>query len=869
MKTILLAIASAAVLLLFGCTEQNTYEYPFRDPSLDVDERVENLLSLLTPEEKVGLMMNKSVSVDRLGIPSYNWWSEACHGLRAEGYTVYPQYIGLSASFNPELVYDVFESISDEARANWNRSEREFGVGLGEFFFYGNPELSFWCPNVNIFRDPRWGRGQETPGEDPYLSSVMGVQTVRAMQGDDPDYYKTLACAKHFAVHSGPEEMRHRFDVSVSKRDLWETYLPAFQALVTQADVRQVMCAYNRYEGVPCCANDRLLEDILRNKWGYNSLVVTDCSAISNFYSKGQHGTHPDAASASSDAILHGTDLECGTDFVSLVDALRSGLIRESELDVHVRRVLKARFELGMFDPAEMLPWSDLGPEVISSEEHDAQAIRAAAESMVLLKNDGVLPLSKGIRKIAVLGPNADNFDMQLGNYSGAPAPNHVRPLIEGIRKMLPDAEVVYEKSCDHLDEYYTVDLIGEFDGGRGLKGQFYNGGRFCGEPAVENRYTSSVNLSTFGAYRFADGVDADNVAVRLSGTYRAGYTGKMSYYIFTDNGYRLKVNGRLIDDGSRAREAFGFANTASAYSSFDVVEGRTYDIEVEYERGSSPFANLAVQFCRRYPVDFDSLAQRLGDADAIVFIGGITPGYEGEGGDRPDIELPTVQRKLLKALRGSGAPVVFVNCSGSAMGFEGVEDCYDALIQAWYPGQGGAEGLAQVLFGDVNPSGRLPVTFYKSTAQLPDFEDYRMEGRTYRYFEGEPMYPFGYGLSYSEFRFAQARLSKSRAKMGRSVEITVPVTNVSSVDGDAVVQVYVKALDLEGAPLKSLRAFRKVAIAAGETANVTLSLGAEAFSFYDGDDGLAPRTGKYLILYGSSSADEDLQALDFTYYGG
>ena len=865
MRTRILAIASAAVLLLSGCTDKKTYEYPFQDPSLKVDERVENLISLLTPEEKVGLMMNKSVSVDRLGIPSFNWWSEACHGLRAVGYTVYPQYIGLSASFNPEMVYDVFESISDEARANWNRSEREYNVGLGTFFFYGNPELAFWCPNVNIFRDPRWGRGQETPGEDPYLSSVMGTQTVRAMQGDDDRYYKTVACAKHFAVHSGPEESRHRFDVSVSKRDLWETYLPAFKTLVTEAGVQQVMCAYHRYEGVPCCMNDRLLEDILRNQWGYKSLVVTDCSAISNFYNKGQHETHPDAASASADAILHGTDLECGTDFQSLLEALNKGLIKESDLDVHVSRVLKTRFELGMFDPAEMLPWADLGPEVISSEEHDAQAVSSAAESIVLLKNDGVLPLSKDIRKIAVLGPNAVNFEMQLGNYSGAPTPNHVRPLLSGIRKMLPNAEVIYEKACDHMDDYYTVDLISQFNDGKGLKGQFYNGNNFSNEVSVENYYTSSVNLSTFGAYRFAEGVDVDNVAVRMSGTYKADYTGKLSYYIYTDNGYKLKVNGRLIDDGSKAREAFGFANTADSYLSFDVKEGQTYDIEVEYQRGTSPFANLSIQLCRRYLADFEALAQRLSDVDAIVFIGGITPGYEGEGGDRPDIELPAVQRNLLKAMHKTGKPVVFVNCSGSAMGLEGVENDYDALLQAWYPGQGGAEALAAVLFGDFNPSGRLPVTFYKSTAQLPDFEDYRMEGRTYRYFEGEPMYPFGYGLSYSEFDFGQAKLSAAKAKVGKSVKITVPVKNVSSVDGSEVVQVYVKSLDLEGAPIKSLRAFEKVNIAAGQTANVTLTLGPDAFSYYDGNDGLAPHAGRYQILYGSSSADSDLQTLDFT----
>ena len=424
MKQSFSILLTAVLALSFtSCKPKVSYEYPFQDPSLSVDERVENLISLLTPEEKVGLMMNKAVSIDRLGIPSYNWWSEACHGVRQDGYTVYPQPIGMSASFNAQLFYDVFSTVSDEARANWNRSDHDiFNVPMGVTYYPGNPELSFWCPNVNIFRDPRWGRGQETNGEDPYLTSVLGLQTVLGMQGDDDKYFKTHACAKHYAVHSGPEPLRHTFDASVSMRDLWETYLPAFKTLVVDGNVQEVMCAYNRYEGEPCCSSERLLQAILRNKWGYEGIILTDCDAINNFYTKGQHETHPDPLSASVDAVLSGTDLECGKVMMSLVEGLEKGLISEADLDVHLRKTLKGRFELGMFDPAEMLPWAKYGEDMISCEEFNSLAEEAARQSMVLLDNHaGLLPLSKDLKKIVVVGPNADDVALLNGNYGGTP----------------------------------------------------------------------------------------------------------------------------------------------------------------------------------------------------------------------------------------------------------------------------------------------------------------------------------------------------------------------------------------------------------------------------------------------------------------
>lgn len=858
-------IASLATLLIcsVSCGPKQSYEYPYQNPKLPVEERVENLMSLLTPEEKIGLLMNKNISIDRLGIPSYNWWSEACHGVCQDGYTVYPQYIGLSATFNPELVFDVFDSVSDEARANWNRSEREFNVDFGARYYPGNPELSFWCPNVNIVRDPRWGRGQESPGEDPYLSSVMGVQTVKGMQGNDDRYYKTHACAKHYAVHSGPEPLRHRMDVSVSQRDLWETYLPAFKALVTEADVREVMCAYHRYESIPCCSNERLLVDILREKWGYEAIVLTDCDAINNYYTKGQHETQPDAKHASADAILHGTDLECGISFIALKDALKEGMIKESDLDGHLRRVLTGRFELGMFDPAEMLPWANLGPEVISSEANDALAVQSAREGMVLLKNEGVLPLSKDVRKLLVVGPNADNVEMLNGNYGGTPTDEHKRSILEGIRRAVPGAEIIYDKACELEDEYTTTSLMDAFNGGKGLLASFYGDRKVGGKAKLERNYASDIEFSTFGAWGFAEGVDADDVAVKLSGTLLPDFSGKVNYNISSDNGYILKVNGKVVEKAAAGGRMRRWGKPQ--YKSFEVTAGKPVNVEVEYVRGSGPYAMLSATFCRRELTRFDALAAKAADADAIIVIGGITARQEGEGGDRPDIELPAVQQSLLKAMHATGKPVVFVNCSGSAMALASVEDQYDALIQAWYGGQGGAYALADIIFGDYNPSGKLPVTFYASTDQLPDFLNYDMDGRTYRYFEGSPLYPFGYGLSYTSFEYGKAKLSKKSVKAGAGVDVTIPVTNCGDRDGEEVVQVYVKSLDNPEAPIKALKGFEKVNIKAGKTVNVKVSLRPDSFAYYDASvDGLSILPGNYKILYGSSSADEDLQELDF-----
>ena len=870
MRKRIVNLAVSILLASFSMSASAQTKYQWQNPSLPIDQRVESLLQMLTPEEKVGLMMNKSISIDRLGIPSYNWWNEACHGVRQGGYTVYPQPIGMAAAFNAQLVYDVFSQVSDEARANWNRTDHKdpklFNVPMGVTYYPGNPELTFWCPNVNIFRDPRWGRGQETCGEDPYLNAVLGVQTVLGMQGNNDRYFKTHACAKHYAVHSGPEPLRHSMNVEPTNRDLWETYLPAFKALVKKGNVREVMCAYQRFEGKPCCTSDRLLIDILRNKWGYDGIVVTDCDAINNFYNRGQHETHKDPLSASVDAVLNGTDLECGKVFMSLIEGLKKGYIKEADLDGHLRKTLKGRFELGMFDPDELVPWSTIPASNISNEEHDALATQAARESMVLLENNAnVLPLSKSIKTLAVLGPNADDVELLNGNYGGTPTEAHQHSLLEGIKNAVPGAKIIYDKACELNDEYTTVHHLPDFNGGKGALVEFFNNKELAGEPAKTDYY-NELNFSTFGAWGFAQGVNRDTLSVRISGQYVANFTGDMKYTLTTDNGYVLKVNGEVVEDSKpgAGRRGFGFGRRVE-YKSFPVEAGKTYDIVIEYKHGNGQFAMLRGDICERKLADFTDLAKKAGQADAIIIIGGISARMEGEGGDKQDIELPKVQQMLIKAMHKTGKPVIFVNCSGSAIAFGSVEGEYDALLQAWYAGQGGAKALADVLFGDYNPGGKLPVTFYRSNNDLPDFLDYSMKNRTYRYFTGVPQYAFGYGLSYTTFNVGQGKLSKKSMKKNGTITLTVPVTNTGKREGTETVQVYVKALDDAGAPIKALKGFQKLTLKPGETQKAVITLDGEAFEYYDeAIDELSVKSGRYQILYGTSSLDADLKSFDF-----
>ena len=547
-----------------------------------------------------------------------------------------------------------------------------------------------------------------------------------------------------------------------------------------------------------------------------------------------------------------------------LTEALNKGLIQESILDDHLRKTLMGRFELGMFDPADMLPWANLGPEVISSESNDALATQAARESMVLLHNNGVLPLSKSIKTIAVVGPNADDASMLNGNYGGTPTQAHTHTLLDGIKAAVPGAKVIYKKACELSDEYTTVHHLQDFNDGKGVYVEFFNNKELKGTPD-NTGYYNELNFSTFGAWGFAEGINKDSLSVRISGQYKSTFTGEMKYTLMTDNGYLLKVNGEVVEEAQPGGQRGGFFRRNVEYKSFNVKEGETYDVVIEYKKGNGNFAMLRGDICERNLADFTDLASEMSQADAIIVIGGISAQMEGEGGDKADIELPKVQQRLVRAMHSTGKPVVMVNCSGSAIAFGSIEGEYDALLQAWYAGQGGAKALADVLFGDYNPGGKLPVTFYRSNDDLPDFLDYSMDNRTYRYFRGTPQYAFGYGLSYTTFACGKGKLSKKSMKKDGSVTVTVPVTNTGQRAGSEVVQVYVKALDYPDAPIKSLKGFQKLQLAPGETAKAVITLDGESFEYYDPSiDELSTRPGRYQILYGSSSLDSDLQSLDF-----
>lgn len=835
-------------------------KYPFQNPNLSIEKRVDDLIGRLTPEEKIKLMMDQSPAIDRLGIPAYGWWNEALHGVARAGLaTVFPQAIAMAATFNDANHYQTFSIVSDEARAKYN----EFVKKVPGRRYEG---LSFWTPNINIFRDPRWGRGMETYGEDPYLTSRFGVACVKGLQGNDTKYYKSLACAKHYAVHSGPEWNRHSFNAETSERDLFETYLPAFKALVQEANVQQVMCAYNRFEGSPCCGSGKLLMDILRNKWGYKAIVVSDCGAIDDFYGKGKHETQPDAAAASAAAVLSGTDIECGSSYKSLSTSLQKGLIKEKDLDVSLRRIFRARFELGIMDQSDFTPWSKLSKETIDCQKHKEHALKVARESMTLLKNKGVLPLSKSIKTIAVVGPNANDSKILLSNYNGTPS--SIVSILDGIKAKMPNANIIYDKGCELVDQTVKISLMDHvsFAGKKGFHSEYFSGTKWEGNPIVTKEGVQQMNFNTGGGTVFEVGVPLEQFSARYTANFTAPYTGKVFFTLKADNSCKLEVDGKVISENSK--KVSRNYNTIS----IEVEKGKIYAISLSYYHGIyTAFLDFMIHDSK--PIEFSGLKESIKNADAIVYVGGLSPNLEGEempvnwegfkGGDRTVIELPTVQQKILKELHSIGKPVVFVLCAGSAIGLANVDENYDALLDAWYGGQSGGTAVADVLFGDYNPAGRLPVTFYKSTAQLPDFESYDMKNRTYRYLTDVPQYPFGYGLSYSTFVYGNPKLSATTISRNEGVKLTVDVTNSSKRDGDEVVQVYIRYLNDKNAPIKSLKAFKRLSFKVGMTQKVKFDLPATAFETYLEDKAtMGVAGGQYEILVGSSSRMEDLKTV-------
>lgn len=827
---------------------------PYKNPDLSPEKRAEDLLGRLTLEEKVRLMQNESFPVERLGIAHYDWWNEALHGVARAGIaTVFPITMGMASTFDDKLVEDVFTVVSDEARAKYHNAHREGRRGVR------CEGLTFWTPNVNIFRDPRWGRGQETYGEDPYLTSRMGVAVVNGLQGPaDAKYDKLHACAKHYAVHSGPEAKRHYFNAeNISPRDLWETYLPAFKDLVQEADVKEVMCAYNRFEGDPCCGSNRLLTQILRDEWGYKHMVVSDCGAISDFFYKDRHATHKDAADASAAAVLSGTDLECGIEYAHLEEAVKKGLISEERINTSLRRLLKARFELGEMDDDALVPWSKISIDTVDCETHKQMALDVTRKSMVLLHNNGVLPLAKTGTRIAVMGPNAVDSVMQWGNYKGTPS--HTSTILEGIRNKI--GNVPYEKGCELLTNQVFDSYFSEVsnNGKPGFTGTYWNNMDLKGEVAAIQQVSTPFNFNNGGNTVYAPGVGLYNFTASYEGTFRPKNNGDYSLVIEGDDGYRVYVNGEKVID------YWGAHASAKREYTLKATAGKDYKIKVEYmQAGAEALLRFDIGVYRQ--IAPEAVAGRVSDADVVIFVGGISPDLEGEdkyfvncpgfsGGDRTTIELPEVQRNILKALKQAGKKVIFVNCSGSAIALVPETKSCDAILQAWYPGQAGGTAVADVLFGDYNPSGKLPVTFYKNTDQLPDFENYDMKGRTYRYMTETPLYPFGYGLSYTTFDISKGRLSKNVISTNQTVTFKANVKNTGKREGTEVVQVYVRKVGDKEGPVKTLRAFRSIPLKAGKSSVVSIDLPPRTFEFFDPETNtMRILPGDYEIMYGNSS---------------
>jgi beta-glucosidase len=868
--------ASAGWLAAWAAGSAQPVERPaYLNPDAAFEARADDLLARMTTEEKIGQLVNNAPAIPRLEVPAYEWWNECLHGVaRAGAATVFPQAIGLAASFDTALMREVATATSDEARAKHHEFARR---GLRARY----QGLTFWSPNINIFRDPRWGRGQETYGEDPYLTARMGVEFVKGLQGDDPRYLKLVATAKHFAVHSGPEPERHSFDARPSERDLHETYLPAFKALVQEAKVESVMGAYNRLNGESASASQRLLQGILRRDWGFKGYVVSDCGAIDDIYKTHKIVATPEAAAAL--GVTKGCDLECGSVYKSLKGALAQGLLAERDVDVAVRRLMLARLRLGMFDPPERVRWARIPYTVNESAEHDRLARRMAQASIVLLKNSGLLPLPKSLKSIAVIGPNADDLMTLLGNYYGTPS----KPvtLLAGMRSAAgPGTRILYARGSDLVlgrDDPRAVPLL---DAARlrpaagsteqGLRGEYFKGRELQGEPVLTRvdstigfrweRGSPTSSLVARGELPAGRAIPDDDFSVRWSGQILPPVSGTYELTVTGDDGFRLAVDGRtVIDEWTTAPRA------RAKSASLELQAGKPADLRLEYfEAARDAEIRLGWKLPGAKP-PLEEALEAARAADVVVFAGGLTGDVEGEemrvsypgfaGGDRTDIALPGPQDQLLRALHATGKPIVLVLTTGSAIAVEWAQQNLPAILVAWYPGQQGGNAIADVLFGDVNPSGRLPVTFYKSVDQLPPFADYEMKGRTYRYFAGEPLYPFGHGLSYTRFEYSELRLDWPTLDTKDPLQASLTVRNSGQRAGHEVVQLYVRhvAPKLPQA-IKQLRGFERIFLKPGEQRRLTFRLTpSDAFAHYDVAAGrFAVEPGEYEIQAGASSAE-------------
>jgi beta-glucosidase len=825
----------------------------YKDSSLAIEKRVDDLVSRMTLDEKVSQMMNGAASIQRLDVPEYEWWNEGLHGVARAGYaTVFPQAIGLAATWDPDLMFKVADVISTEARAKHHEFIRKNQHARYE-------GLTFWSPNINIFRDPRWGRGQETYGEDPYLTSRLGVAFVKGLQGDDPKYLKVVATPKHYAVHSGPEPERHSFDAKANERDLRETYLPAFRATIIEGKADSVMCAYNRTNTEPCCANKRLMTDILRGEWGFGGYVVSDCGAIDDIFKR--HNFVKTEGEASALAVKAGTDLTCGREYRSLIQAVKDGLISEAEVDVAVKRLMTARFRLGMFDPPEMVAYARIPISENDTQAHRDLSLKAAHESLVLLKNEKqTLPLKKDLKTLAVIGPNADTLEVLLGNYNGTPS-KYVTPLAGIKSKVGATTKVLYAPGAFKIGVSaapVAASALSLNGGGStaGLKGEYFNNRELKGEPALV-RTDADVNFD-FGAFSPAPSLTPQTFSARWSGKLTAPDTGKYLLGAAGNGGLRVFVDGQLLVEDVTNRR------TKTITKEITLERGRAYDVRLEYMAGGNPYG--AARLVWATPNGAQDLREEAlktaKQADAVVMFLGISPLVEGEemevkldgfrGGDRTDISLPKVQEDLLKEVQALGKPVVVVLLNGSALAVNWANDHAPAILDAWYPGEEGGTAIADVLFGDYNPGGRLPVTFYKSVDQLPPFTDYSMQGRTYRYFKGEPLYPFGFGLSYAKFKYSNLKLSAKKVQAGDSVNVSVEVENAGALSGDEVVQLYINdPVASVPVPIRTLAGINRIFLKPGEKRQVSFTVSPRQMSLIDNQGQRVIEPGEFAISVG------------------
>ena len=826
-------------------TENN---FPFRDPSLTFEERVNDLVSRMTLQEKADQLLYTAPAIPRLGVPAYTWWNEALHGVARAGYaTVFPQSITIADSWDESLMLNVANAISDEARAKYHEFQRRGKTGI----YQG---LTFWSPNINIFRDPRWGRGHETYGEDPYLTGRMGLEFVKGMQGDDPKYLKTVATAKHYAVHSGPEPLRHSFNAKVSESDLRETYLPAFRTLVKDAGVYSVMGAYNMFRDYPCCANP-ILYGILRNEWGFKGYIVSDCWAISDFY----NFTHfaKDAAEAAADAVKAGTDLECGVDYKHLVEAVKRGLLTEEDINVAVKRIFTARFRLGMFDPDAIVPYAQIPFFVNCSDFNNSLSRQAERESIVLLKNaDNILPLSKDIRSVAVIGPDADNYESLIGNYNGIP--KDPVTILKGITsKLSPGTSVNYSEGCDLAEGIHNMVTIpsrylSTSDGRQGAYGEYYGSREMTGNPLF-TRVDDNIDFYWEHLSPRYDMPD-DNFGVKwttyltppVSGSYAIGSMGSSGYDVF--------LEGQKIISAMNEHEA------SVIEANVDLESGKKYKVEVYY-RNYAGDAGIKLLWAPPRPNMIEDAVKAARSSDVTILVLGLSRRLEGEempikidgfkGGDRTSLELPASQEKLFEALVATGKPVIVVLTSGGALSVNKEQEKASAVLLAGYGGQQAGNAVADVLFGDYNPAGRLPVTYYKSIDQIPAFENYDMSGKTYRFFTKEPLYPFGYGLSYTSFSYNGLSLPE-KANAGEKVTIKATVTNTGKMAGDEVVELYLtdeKASTPR--PIRQLEGFKRVSLKPGESKEVEFSIEPRQFSIINNKNKRVIEPGYFTISVG------------------